>query len=43
MEPERFDRLTRSITSTRSRRGVLGVLGSGALAIGVGGARPEYV
>ena len=41
MEPERFDRLTRSLTSARSRRGVLAVLGSGALTTGLGLARPQ--
>ena len=41
MDAERFDRLARSVTSARSRRGMLGLLGSGALAIGVGMARPQ--
>ena len=41
MEPERFDSLTRGLTSVRSRRGVLGVLSSGALAIRMGMARPQ--
>jgi hypothetical protein len=41
MEPERFDRLTRRFTIARSRRRMLGMLGSTALAIGVSMARPR--
>ena len=41
MEPSRFDHLARRVTRARSRRGVLGVLGSAALAIGVSLARPQ--
>jgi hypothetical protein len=41
VEPERFDRFVRIITTARSRRGMLGALGSGALAVGVGVARPQ--
>ena len=41
MDAERFDRLARGVTHTRSRRGLLGVLGSGALAIGVSVGRPQ--
>jgi len=40
MEPERFDHLTRHVISVRSRRGMLGILGSTALAIGVGRSQP---
>ena len=43
MEPDRFDRLARNITGPRSRRGLLGILSSGALAIGVGMTRPQPV
>jgi hypothetical protein len=43
MEPSRFDRLARGVTHARSRRGMLGVLASGALGIGVGAARPQPV
>ena len=41
MEPSRFDRLARGVTRARSRRGVLGVLASGALGIGMGAAQPQ--
>jgi hypothetical protein len=43
MEPERFDRLARRLTRARSRRGMLGVVGSGALATSLGLARPALV
>ena len=43
MDGARFDRLAVSWAQLRSRRGVLAALGSGALATGLGLARPEPV
>ena len=41
MDAQRFARLARGVTSARSRRGVLGILGSGALAVSMGLGRPR--
>jgi hypothetical protein len=43
MDGARFDRLTAAWARRRSRRGVLAVLGSGALATSLGLARPAPV